>query len=110
MTNTIGPFPGRGAPCAKCGDRPGLHMWSEGAIAAIHGCYSWWCAICCLRARLDHAREIAATVPQLELDLARELSLDERRAVNAGATPSAKGVTESAHPLSSSSLPERTGS
>jgi Zn-finger nucleic acid-binding protein len=52
--------------CANCKVREGTNIWSEGAIAYVHGCYSMWCDRCVVDAHLTHARARAAEIPELE--------------------------------------------
>lgn len=61
-----------GMICQHCGERPATGMWTgdEGAVAAIHGAYSWWCERCMVVAQLERARERAAAIPELERRLA----------------------------------------
>jgi hypothetical protein len=60
-----------GGICRKCNERPATEMWAEGgAFAAIHGGYEYRCKRCVVAAQLEHAKQMAAMVPQLERDLA----------------------------------------
>lgn len=56
-------------PCQKCGIRPGTIAWSEGTIAYVHGCYQMRCEFCCVEEQLEHARKMAASIPELERKL-----------------------------------------
>lgn len=60
-------------PCACCGRRPATVWWtgSEGVVAAVHGGAAPWCMVCALKARLRFAREVSASIPRLEAELAR---------------------------------------
>jgi len=40
-------------------------------MAAVHGMYSPRCDRCCVEVQLEHAREMAASIPKLELRLAQ---------------------------------------
>jgi len=64
--------------CARCNKRPATTWWSdEGFIAAVHGMYSPRCERCCVEVQLEHARELAASIPKLELRLAQLMVTDE---------------------------------
>jgi len=57
--------------CDNCDkDRP-TRMWlgSEGVMLMVHGGGAQWCEVCILTARLEHARERADAIPDLERDL-----------------------------------------
>lgn len=69
VTNGIASWKPDGT-CRKCNERPATEMWSEGALAAMHGAYAFWCKVCVLTAQLEHARERAAAIPELEQQLA----------------------------------------
>jgi hypothetical protein len=57
--------------CANCGERPGTEKWvgENGVMGLVHGMYSMWCRICCVRKQLEHAYEVAASIPGLEKEL-----------------------------------------
>lgn len=60
--------------CKRCNTRPATTWWSdEGTIAAVHGYYSATCERCVVERQLEHAREMAASIPKLEARL-KELS------------------------------------
>jgi len=44
--------------------------WTEGAVAFVHGMAIGVGERCCVSRQLAHARETAATIPQLEAQLA----------------------------------------
>lgn len=57
-------------PCRRCDKRPATHWWSdEGMIAAVHGMYSARCEHCIVEVQLEHAKEMAASIPKLEARL-----------------------------------------
>lgn len=58
--------------CAKCLRRLGTVRWvgDGNALSAVHGLYQWWCQVCALTAQLEHAKELAASIPRLEMQLA----------------------------------------
>ena len=56
--------------CSNCGTRPAVLWWSEGPVAAVHGCVAPWCDRCSTEAQLKFARERAADIPRLEQRLA----------------------------------------
>lgn len=66
-----GPDAKIGDPCAKCGERPSTMVWADdgGALAYSHGFYTFWCDVCALTAQLEHAKERAALIPELERKL-----------------------------------------
>lgn len=70
----MGPFDGppQGRTCDNCGNRPATHWWTAdgGVLAATHGFYAAWCMRCIVTAQLRYAREMAATIPELEKKLA----------------------------------------
>jgi hypothetical protein len=60
MTETWGKVRGESA----CG-HPASVMWTEGAMAAIHGAYAWWCECCALDVQIRHAEERAKELESL---------------------------------------------
>ena len=66
------PFPEPSGDCANCHNRPATERWigDGGSLALSHGHYQFWCKPCCLQVMLDHARERAAAIPDLECELA----------------------------------------
>lgn len=62
-------------PCANCKQRPGTIVWigtSDGLTYARNPTgWPMWCTRCSVEARLAHARELAATIPELERELAK---------------------------------------
>ena len=58
--------------CQQCGLRDGTERWvgSGGVLAYVHGAGVWWCQHCVVEAQLTYARELAATIPDLERRLA----------------------------------------
>lgn len=63
--------------CANCKKRPGTETWGD-ALAVTHGWAAKWCVMCVLEAQLEHARERAAAIPELERRLAVEALRTER--------------------------------
>jgi hypothetical protein len=57
--------------CARCSDRPGTVRWGD-ALAFTHGGGQWWCERCATEVQLEHARERAAVIPELEQRLEAE--------------------------------------
>ena len=60
------------ATCAKCGNHKATTHWvgDGGSLALVHGAYEFWCGCCCLKAKLEYAKERAAAVPDIERQLA----------------------------------------
>ncbi len=58
--------------CQKCGQRPGTECWCADTLALVHGMSAMWCKRCVLETQLEHARESAASIPELETALAKE--------------------------------------
>jgi len=59
--------------CANCGKRWGTVTWTGDAasiLAFTHGMWAQWCEICALEAQLEHAKERAAKIPEIEKRLA----------------------------------------
>lgn len=56
--------------CPYCKKREGTIKWSEGPIAAVYGMWSMVCEVCAYEQQLEHARERAAAIPELECKLA----------------------------------------
>jgi hypothetical protein len=56
-------------PCQKCNLRKATVLWSEGTVAMVHGAYQARCDLCCVEEQLEHARKMAASIPELELRL-----------------------------------------
>ena len=59
--------------CENCGQRPAETVWiGEGGSLAFSRQYmqQLWCQRCALTAQLEHAREAAARIPELEASLA----------------------------------------
>lgn len=57
--------------CEKCGEHEGTQTWigESAGLARIHGWGQPRCDCCCLEAQLEHAREMAAKIPDLEAAL-----------------------------------------
>ena len=53
--------------CGKCGQYPGTQVWTEGALAYVHGAYQMWCERCVLDAQIAHAERAADQLPVLRL-------------------------------------------
>jgi hypothetical protein len=58
--------------CQNCKQNPATTNWTGegGVIAFVHGAYQRWCDVCCVTAQLEHARAMAAQIPDLEAKLA----------------------------------------
>lgn len=58
-------------PCANCQQRLGTEIWAGdgGLMGYIHGAYAMWCEVCVVESQLEHARIVAATIPELEQKL-----------------------------------------
>jgi hypothetical protein len=67
--------PKSGDPCRNCRQRPGTLLWvaSGGAFAMAHGAGVYWCRVCVVTAQLEHARSMAASIPNLEAQLQEAL-------------------------------------
>jgi len=62
--------PPKDQTCDECKKRPATQWWStEGLVAAIHGFVEARCEICCVVGVLEHARQQAAMIPELEAKL-----------------------------------------
>lgn len=57
------------AICTFCHERTASSWWSEGTIALVHGARWLICEQCVLEKQLEHARERAAAIPELEAKL-----------------------------------------
>lgn len=57
--------------CYNCGKRPGVINWvgNGGVLAIVHDHVQKWCEICALTVQLEHARNLAAAIPDLEKKL-----------------------------------------
>lgn len=64
------PIP-EGTICNNCGEHPATIKWTEGAIAMIHGSFSYWCKGCALRAQIVHAEERVKALDDLRQELAK---------------------------------------
>lgn len=62
-----------GRLCTKCKERPATIIWGD-ALATTHGWNEYRCDICALKEQLDHARERAAAIPELERKLTEALA------------------------------------
>ena len=62
-------------PCQHCEKRPATTRWAgEGSFMdALHGNYTFWCDLCCLKAQLEHAQKLATTIPALEQEIKRRV-------------------------------------
>lgn len=80
-SSTRGPFgdPPPGKRCDECDERPATIRWGT-ELEVTHGMFSWRCRVCALEAQVEHARERAAALPELERRLwaARETAAAER--------------------------------
>ena len=60
-----------GQTCSRCNKRPATAWWTdEGIVAAVHGMFTPRCERCCIEAQLEHAKRLAASIPELEAKLA----------------------------------------
>ena len=61
-----------GKSCVNCRKRPATVKWvgTGGALALIHGMYSWWCDVCAVEAQLAYAKEQRRSIRKLERELA----------------------------------------
>lgn len=55
--------------CGNCGERPGTITWGD-LLALTHGGGTLRCELCAIKTQLEHARERAAAIPELEARLA----------------------------------------
>jgi hypothetical protein len=57
--------------CDNCEERLGTEKWvgENGVMGLVHGLYSMWCRLCCVRKQLEHAYEVSAKIPELEKEL-----------------------------------------
>lgn len=57
--------------CENCNQREGTEKWvgDMGFLAITHGMYSMWCKLCVVSAQLEHAKEAASKIPELEKQL-----------------------------------------
>jgi len=55
--------------CPNCEQREGEVRWGD-ALAFTHGWAPMWCWVCAYEAQLEHAKERAAAIPELERRLA----------------------------------------
>ena len=55
-----------GYRCDNCHERDALVIWSEGAIAYVHGQKAYWCEACVLTEQIPYAREAAARLKEME--------------------------------------------
>ena len=58
-----------GTICQVCNEYPAETVYSESTIAAVHGCFAYYCRVCVLREQVKAAEEAAARLPMLRLDL-----------------------------------------
>lgn len=70
----MGPFDGppMKQTCQNCNERPADSWWvgEGGTLAATHGFYAAWCMRCIVTEQLRYAKQLAATIPELEKQLA----------------------------------------
>lgn len=73
--------------CINCGERPATVNWvsADPTLAFVHGMTTRWCECCALEAQLEHAREMAAKIPELEVALAK-LAKEPEPAFQVGGT------------------------
>jgi hypothetical protein len=76
--------------CANCGEREGTVRWGD-ALALTHGWTQMWCKVCALTKQIEHAKERAALIPELEAELAEALGGDGNKGT---ASYPARGATE----------------
>lgn len=56
--------------CQKCGEREATQIWCDsGVFGWAHGMGQNWCEICVLETQLEHAKERAAAIPEMEKKL-----------------------------------------
>ncbi len=60
--------------CQNCQQREATETWVDdgGVFAYAHGMSQRWCLRCVLTAQLEHARKMAAQIPDLERQLAEQ--------------------------------------
>ena len=59
--------------CANCNMRKGTERWGgtfDSITLARTGWHQMWCMRCVLSAQLEYAKKLAATIPELERQLA----------------------------------------
>lgn len=58
--------------CPSCNERPATGIWvgDGGVMAYFHGAYTYWCEPCMLTAQIEHCKEAAERLPELEARLA----------------------------------------
>jgi len=61
--------PGTGDTCPKCNKRKSTTRWADGELALTHGWIIYICEICAVTEQLEHAKERAAKIPELEAKL-----------------------------------------
>lgn len=78
--------------CTNCHQRPATAWWSpEGVLGFVHGNRAAWCRVCVVETQLQHAREQAARIPELEAQL-QQLRVDYGNANDGGGSePGAAG-------------------
>jgi hypothetical protein len=62
--------------CAKCGEREATRIWTESALAHVHGMSERRCEQCVVEAQLEFCRKRAEAIPELERRL-RELTEED---------------------------------
>jgi hypothetical protein len=62
--------------CANCNKREGTETWvgDGGVMGYVHGNYQMWCKVCVLEAQIEHCREAAERLADLEQELVNELA------------------------------------
>lgn len=55
--------------CRKCKKRQATIYWTDGVLSFAHGAYTEYCKICAVTEQLEHAKERASKVPELEAEL-----------------------------------------
>jgi hypothetical protein len=60
-------------PCRNCGVRLATAWWTAdgGTLAFVHGMVQAWCERCCVEKQIEHAEEVAARRPKMQLDRER---------------------------------------
>lgn len=58
----------KGTKCSNCKKHKATIRWvgEGGMLAFTHGCWSPWCECCELKAQLEYAKELSASIPEKE--------------------------------------------
>ena len=56
--------------CKNCKNRKATTLWIDDdqafSLAMSHGCAQEWCELCILKVQLEHAENLAITIPDLK--------------------------------------------